>query len=385
MNSPFLEKFGIEKKLLYILLTVALLVLVFIFYLLFSQGGKSIKIQTPNGGEEWEIGESYQISWKAKGIDKVGIVLFKGKEAKWIAKNIPASQKKYQWQIYPGQAYGGDYWIAVFEYPWQGGNLVDYSDGPFAITFAEFVSCDDLSVQKEWPYLPSDLPNIRKAFLTSESYSGNLDGLEGAGKICQEAAQAQGLDGDWMAFLGGDSDQETAFERLKASPRGLNGIFVEANPTAELTRGATCHRLLGKNFNGFLEKFSNLAIINEEKLEEDFFQDLANVWLGRIDKGSKKNCEGVEALLSHPYKPLAEKYSFTLTCQNWTAEKENVEGYPAEAGEFPTCYTPQGKITDAVALGGLASGLSGNGMTETFTDFQVKSCDTNQKLLCIEN
>lgn len=115
---------------------------------------------------------------------------------------------------------------------------------------------------------------------------------------------------------------------------------------------------------------------------------MKNLWLGRLDENSKKNCTTIVAALLAPYKPLAEKYSFTTTCQNWTQENKLVQGYPVPGGEpkpsFPTCYTLAGKSTDAVALGGLSSGLTGEDKDTAFTLYQGKYCDTQQKLLCIE-
>lgn len=387
--TSILEKFTIEKNLIYVLIFAVLVTFGFIFYLFFGQFTKNIQITAPLGGEEWETGQTYKITWKARNIDKVGIVLFKGEEPQWIAKDIHAGVGSYEWKIYPGQQYGSDYWIAIFEYPWKKGNRIAYSDGSFAIVFPERASCDGLSIQNEWPYVPSDLPNLRRVFITEAIYNGNLEGLEGADKKCQEEAQKQEFSGAWHAFIGGDSDQEIAVERIKKTPRKRDGIFVEAKSALTLIRGATCHRLLGKNLDGFLMKFSNLSVVNEEKFEDSFFQKLDEVWLGRFDEKSKKNCTSIAALIPNPYIPLAEKYSSTTSCQNWTRGEKSVQGYPVPPGQpkpsFPTCYTPEGKFTDAVASGGLATGLTGGGVgNNEFTPYQGKSCDSRQHLLCIE-
>lgn len=388
MNIPLLEKFTVEKTLIYIIIAAVLITFIFIFYLFFSHFTKNIQVISPVGGEEWEIGQTYQITWKARGIEKVGIVLFKGTEPKWIAKSVYAKLGKYEWKIYPGQEYGSDYWIAVFEYPWQKGNIVNYSDGAFAVVFPELGSCEGLSIQSEWPYLPSDFPNLRRVFITSASYTGSLGGLDGVDQKCQEQAQAQGFEGDWLAFIGGDDERETAIERLKATPGSIGGIYVEARVATTLIRGATCHRLLGKDFNEFLGKFVALSVINEEKFTDTFFQDLGDLWIGRLGETSKKNCTSIASVLTDPYKALAEKYSLTTTCQNWTQENMYVQGYPVPYGgakpSFPTCYTPQGKSTDAVALGGLSTGLVRTEAGISFTPYQGKYCSTKQKLLCIE-
>lgn len=389
MNNSLLEKITVERSLIYVLIGGVLIVFIFIFYLFFSYGSKSIEILSPNGGEEWEIGKSYEIKWRAKGLEKVGIVFFKGLEPEWIAKDVKANLGKYQWKIYPGQEYGSDYWIAVFEYPWQKGNEIDYTAGAFAVTFSELAGCEGLSIENEWPYLPSDFPSLREVFITPESYSGNLGGLEGADEKCQQSAEAQGLNGNWQAFLGGDSDQESALERLKQSSRKTNGIFVSALPTGDpLIRGASCHRLLGRDFEEFLDKFSALLIVNQEKLESGFLESMVNLWLGRFDARSRKNCLPITDTLADSYGLLAEKYSFTVTCQNWTRADKLVQGYPVPRGEpkplFPVCYTPEGKSTDAVALAGLASGSFGLGTDALYSTSIGEYCNEAKHLLCIE-
>ncbi len=386
MDNSFFEKFSTEKSLIYILIAALLVFFIFILYLFFFHGASSVKILSPNGGDEWEVGQTYEITWKAKGIKKVGIVLFKEKEAEWITSNVDAKAGKYDWKIYPGQEYGNGYWIAVFEYPWGQGNKVSYSNGAFAIAYSKFISCDELSIEQERPYVPSDLSNLRKVFITENDYSGNLDGLDGADNKCQQEAESQGFSGKWHAFIGGDADREMAVERMERTPRGTEGVFVEAKAAAELDRRATCHQLLGKDFDEFLKKFSDSFLINQEKLDKEFFDNLDKIWLGRVDDKSKKNCLLIPSKSSNM---LAEKYTFTSTCQNWTQENKLVDGYPVPKGElsplFSTCYTPEGKFTDAVALGGLSSGLTGESdAANYFTLYQGKSCNTSQKLLCIE-
>ncbi len=384
MKSSLFVRFTFEKGLMYFLIFTILVVFAFIFYLFFGQLAKNIKIIAPIGGEEWEVGRTYKISWKARGIDSVGIVLFKGNEPKWIAKNVPAGSGSYEWKIYPGQQYGDDYWVAIFEYPWQKNNKIAYSNGAFAIIYSGVFSCDAVSVQNGWPYVPSDFPKIRKVFITENTYNGNLEGLEGADKKCQQEAEAQGFWGSWHAFLGGDSDKDLAVGRIKNTPRKTEGVFVEAESSASLTNGTTCHRLLGKDFNEFIARFSQSSVINERELGKNFSQKLSEVWLGRFDEKSKKNCIPTSSFIGNSYRELAEKYSLTSACQNWTKGNNFVEGYPVPTGQpkpsFPTCFTPEGKLTDAVALGGLAIGTAGG----AFTPYQGRSCVNPQRLLCIE-
>jgi len=204
----------------------------------------------------------------------------------------------------------------------------------------------------------------------------------------QTEADTQGFEGVWHAFIGGDSDEDSAVERLKRTYNGTGGVFISAEPSATIIRGATCHRLLAKDFEEFLTRLSDSVIINEEKFEQGFLQDMKNLWLGRINKESKKNCAGIAAALSDYYKSLVEKYSFTITCQNWTQGDKYVGGYPVPDGQpkpsFPACYTSAGQYTDAVALGALASGTTGKDKDAVFVFDQGKYCDNKQKLLCIE-
>lgn len=379
--------YTLERTLIYILIFAVLITLFFIFYLFFSQTTKSIKLQSPNGGDEWAIGQTHKISWEAKGINRVGIVLFEGREPKWIAQNVQANLEEYEWKIYPGQEYGDNYWIAIFEYPWKEDSKIDFSDGAFAITYPKLASCEKLSVTNEWPHVPSDLPDLRRVFITQDSYRGNLGGLDGADRICQKEAEKQGFSGTWQAFLGGDSDDDLAVERIKRTARGTDGIFVVAKPEATLIRGETCHRLLAKDFETFLKILSELSVVSKEKLEKNFYEELKNVWLGRLDEKSKKSCIGIVEVLDS-YGATAEKYSLSSTCQNWSTGNKMIEGYPVPPGyptpSFPTCYTRGGELTNAVALGALASGTVGKGYEQVIDPYQGKYCDNSQKLLCIE-
>lgn len=385
MNGSIYNKFTAEKSLFYILVSSIVMMIVIIVWLFVAFGTKSLHVTSPNGEEVWEIGSTYEITWDSKKIDKVGIVLFNGTEPEWIAKDINAGAGKYEWTIYPGHNYKDGFWIAVFEYPWRKKGEVDYSNGAFAITYPEFDNCDSLSIGKEWPHISSDLPGARKVFITNNSYRGDLGGLDGANNICQAEADTRRFSGDWIAFIGGETEEDTAVNRLMNSGRGTSGIYIQADPSAVLIRGATCHRLLGKTFNDFLVKFLSFEIVNAEKIEESFLKGMGNLWLGRVNDSSKKNCIPITAgSLS-----IKEKYSFTITCQNWTKGTEYVEGYPLSPGTsmtgFPTCYTPSGTLINSVAMGALASGIIGAGDDAILTLYSSSYCSKKRKLLCIED
>jgi hypothetical protein len=388
MRQSIFEKIGIEKLFIIVIVVAIIAVFLIFFWLFYGYSSKSVELISPLGREEWEIGQTYEIKWKSTGLDRVGIVLFSGDQPEWIAENIPASPGVYEWRIQPGHDYGPNFWVAVFQYPWRQGNPISYSKGSFSITYPEAASCDSLSVQDEWPYLASDTPGVRKIFITKEVFTGNLGGLNGANEKCKVAAAEMGLSGDWTAFVGGDNPDDTAVKRIEATPKGLLGIFIDANAASELLRGATCHRLLGKDFNDFLSKISDLEILNKEKLSADFLTTMQDLWLGRIDDTTQRNCTSISSAANYFYTPLAERYSHTVTCQNWTYGDKLVSGYvrgmPLD-DTFSTCYTPQGEPTYSVAVGGLASDLQGEKGSGQYVTNVGKLCSEKQHILCIED
>jgi hypothetical protein len=341
---------------------------------------KSLQLTSPQGGEVWRANDTYKITWKARNMGRVGIILLEGpqgRDVKWIAQDVPARRGSFDWQIFVWEESRQDYKIAIFEYPWKEGNLIDYSDDFFTVVGPQFASCDALSVAAEWPFMPSDFPDLRKVFITQKSYTGNLERLEGADRICQQEAQEKGLTGAWKALLGDDT--VFVIDRLN-----LGGIFVMADSGGLLPENKTCHRLLGNNFNDFLKKLSESLALNRGKFDEDFLEDLQNVWLGRLSKESLRECTTVEGT---PLRLLEQKYSFTTTCQNWTTGLNRVPGYPPAPGaavEFPVCFTPGGVRTNAVGLAGLSLGILGQGAQQTLTTSLGQSCDLPQKLLCVQ-
>jgi len=372
----------IKKFLPYIFLgIIVLLILARIIYSLTVE--KKIEIVFPNGGEKLVAGKTYPITWKSQNVGKIGIVLIKGdnsNDISWIAKDISASDKKYNWNIFVWQAPADNYKISIFEYPWKEKNVVDYSEKDFAILGPQFASCDKLSIEAQWPFIPSDFPNLRKVFITENFYNGNLGGLEGADKICEEEAKKLDLKGSWKAFLG--DDEKSAKERLK-----LDGIFVDARSAGTLPAEKNCHRLLGKDFNEFFQLLKNQLDYNKIKLEQKFIEALANVWLGRIDSSDKKECLMI-GLSEKDYNDFYNyNYSLTTTCQNWKSNKKVVEGYPPTSKEitnFPKCYTPKGARIDAVFIAGVASDYIEKEKVRFITTASGKSCDTSQRLICIQ-
>lgn len=341
---------------------------------------KKIEIKSPVGGEEWKVGDENTITWYSKGISKVGVVLYNGSEPQWIAKNVDAGAGSYKWQMFSLLDPSQNYKIAVFEYPWQKGNKVSYSSKPFTIIGPKFASCDNLAIGDEWPYLPSNYPNIKQIFITDKTYNGNMEGLTGADQRCQQAAQDNNYPGTWKALLGDDAT--LAVDRIN-----LSGIFVEATPAVTLPSGETCHRLLGEDFNAFFDKLSGAWVLNREKFSEDFLKYLSNIWLGRINDKSPKNCTYISSDVASSKVP--ENYSYTTTCENWTKSSDWVLGYPKFGpynAEYPSCYTTAGKQTYAVGEAGIATGLTGSGtsLNNLFSTYLGKECNSNRRLICVQ-
>lgn len=382
-----------------------------------ARGEKSITVKSPNGGEKLIAGKTYQITWKARGMGEVGIALIKGgQDVKWIAQDVSARKGEYEWEVFAWQESDEDYRISISEFPWQEGNTIDYSDNDFTILGPRFASCDELSIEAEWPYVPSDYPDLRRVFISNGLWTGDLGGLAGADEKCQKEAQEKGLEGTWKAFLG--DDRELAVNRLN-----LDDIFIEAEsidtlPYEEVPprlwkyfgkflnklrasdrekdaykilkdrfsaflkdlagkdKQQTCHRLLGKNKDEFLARFSAPASVNQKILRNEFLNDFKLVWLGKINEGSKREC--AEIFTDFPDRDIRKNYSFTTTCQNWSSGVHQLSGQ----GPFPKCYTPGGVLIDALALSGLSSGITKDG--SSFSPSLAKTCDTTQRLICIK-
>lgn len=366
-----MNQISIEKILIFILI---LMVVGGIFFLAFSSFSriKHLELIFPVAGEKLLIEGKYDILWRSRNIDKVGIVLFDGEEPKWIAKDVNANLGKYSWEIQSGQKYGSNYWIAIFEYPNEELSKIDYSKGPFSIIYSDQATCGEISVLKEWLYLPSGFEDTRRVFITEGKYSGDLKGLNGADEICTQEAKKIGLEGNWIAFIGGEKNAETAVERMKKGRKGTDGIFIEAVPEKEISNENYCHRFLAKDFEQFLTFFSDNGAKANERVSAELFKKFTNLWIGRITEKDKTNC--IEIITSRE-RLIEQNYTYTVSCQNWTIEKKIIEDTPSLI-ELPICYTPQGSSLEAFGLGGFSFGTGG---------IDGKRCNEKQHILCIED
>ncbi len=102
---------------------------------------------------------------------------------------------------------------------------------------------DDSMGDEDTSSTTSGRPSGRRVFLSSETYDGNLGGVEGADDACQELAEAAKLGGQWRAYIvepGNDLSRHTQDDRPLVR---LDGVRV-ADDWDDLTDGsidATIH------------------------------------------------------------------------------------------------------------------------------------------------
>ncbi|MCU0653619.1 MAG: GPI anchored serine-threonine rich family protein, partial [Candidatus Pacebacteria bacterium] len=189
----------------------AVVILGFIFLTNFILSTKQLALADQKG-VSIKAGDSHTIKWSATNIKKVGIVLYNGNTPEWIVQDFAASAGKYVWNSSPSLASGGDYRIAVFEYPWRNGNKIAYAANTINIVGKQYVSCEDFGIQQEWPFLADNYAGAHKVFITSGSWSGKLGGVAGADEKCNQEAKKNNYEGSYVAFVG--TDKVSAVDRI---------------------------------------------------------------------------------------------------------------------------------------------------------------------------
>jgi len=99
----------------------------------------SITVISPNGGEEWEIGKTYEIKWESQNVEFVNIEIVLGHTGWHIAYRVSASSGKYLWTIPSSFEESSDYQIHIWD-P-DNAEVEDRSDGRFRII--KPVTCTD--------------------------------------------------------------------------------------------------------------------------------------------------------------------------------------------------------------------------------------------------
>ena len=75
----------------------------------------SINVISPNGGEQWVFGNTYDIKWTSNGVDTVNIELEMPSGGIGLASNIPASLGKFSWKVDTYSNLGDYYKIRISE------------------------------------------------------------------------------------------------------------------------------------------------------------------------------------------------------------------------------------------------------------------------------
>jgi len=102
---------------------------------------QSINILSPNGGEAWIEGNTYDITWDSSGIEKVDIAVACGGKAWDIAFGVDAESGVYSWKIPDGLISGfgipksDDMKVRVYDE--KDLSIYDENDNCFTVTAAE--------------------------------------------------------------------------------------------------------------------------------------------------------------------------------------------------------------------------------------------------------
>ncbi len=111
----------------------------------------SITVTSPNGGENWNLGSTHNVTWTSSGVaGNVGIKLFQnGSSLGYIAQNVPVGSGSFSWTI--SNIIGGGAILAGANYQVQvkqSGVAGDMSNGNFTIGAASSGGSDSITVTK---------------------------------------------------------------------------------------------------------------------------------------------------------------------------------------------------------------------------------------------
>jgi hypothetical protein len=346
-----------------LLLTVAI---VFLMNVAFSS--KSITITSPFQSTSLKAGDTFSVAWSSKGIVSVGIVLFNGDTPQWLAKGVPAGKGKFDWTVLQNQDSGSNYRLAVFEYPWKKGNTIAYTQAAIQIVGPKYVSCNDLAVENEWPFVPGDYPNVKRVFVTDAQWNGNLGGLDGADAKCQQQADSEGYKGTFIAFLG--TNKVAAKDRVSQT-----SSFAWAKSAATLPEGQDCYRLIARNVDSLLNKALLATGQMGVELDSEFSRMMGGVWYGRRTSAAKTECLDLQNV------GATSAFSGTYDCQDWTTSQGKIyQGDVPPDADLPRCYDTHGNNVFANYMAADTSGVAIDGsLVVTGT-----SCDHYERLVCVE-
>ncbi len=130
----------------------------------------------------------------------------------------------------------------------------------------------------------------KRVFVTTDTYDGNLGGLDGADAKCQAAADGADLDGTYMAWLSDGLDSPgTRFITLAIGPYITVGGATVAGSYGDLTDGSINFKIdrteTGALVGGRSEAWTNTTFAGSSTSERD--TESCGFWLNNSDFGHK--------------------------------------------------------------------------------------------------
>jgi hypothetical protein len=177
-------------------------ILIFTFMLISCGGGsdstgpsESISIDSPNGGESWQIGTTHTISWSTNIDENVKIELLKSNSV--VKTIVDSTSGSYSWQISENITPASDYKIKISSVDNSG--IYDTSDSTFTI---EGVSASTL-IEEGW------------IAFDSGNYEESLSSFQEA--VNKDSSMKEGYIGVAVSYLESSSHTETEAETVLES------------------------------------------------------------------------------------------------------------------------------------------------------------------------
>ncbi len=135
------------------------------YFIITQQPAPSIRIGSPNGGESWIKGGTYNITWASAGVSNVSIILIwdtpSGLNSTFIA-TLNTNPGIYAWTIPSSISTGTSYRVRIFSGVYNTGNIVDDSDSSFSINDLSMPATDSDS-SPDYVKYPINLSNLSRA------------------------------------------------------------------------------------------------------------------------------------------------------------------------------------------------------------------------------
>ena len=167
--------------------------------------GPYTTLNVPNGGEKWEQGNTYSITWSDNIEENVKIELYKGGTRSSTIASSTESDGEYEWTIPADQEIGNDYKVKISSIE---------NDTVFSISSANF--------------------SIEEEFILSVPYAQNFDDLDTGETLPEKWEQLSADDFNWTVWTGptpskvGNTPNVTGPDGDHTSGNG-NYLYVEAS------------------------------------------------------------------------------------------------------------------------------------------------------------